>query len=40
MYMSLGLMTSWCLVLGGGHLHSEVGGPELHLTILPAGEKE
>lgn len=25
---------------GGGHLHSEGGGPDLHLTVLPAGEEE
>lgn len=29
-----------CFCLGGGHLHSEVGGPDLHLTLLPASEEE
>lgn len=26
--------------LGGGHLHSEGRGPDLHLTVLPASEEE
>lgn len=26
--------------LGGGHLHSKGRGPDLHLTVLPAGEEE
>lgn len=29
-----------CLFLGGGHLHSEGRGPDLHLAVLPAGEEE